>query len=187
MDPPGSLAKPIELPISTDRLTLRRFRMDDLAELHGLMSRADVLRFVPWEPRDETAVRAVLGERVSGEQPGLSFAVVLDAPDGALIGDISLFGFVPEQRTAEIGFLFHPDHQGFGFAFEAVRAVFEVAFRNLGLHRIVGRSDARNGPSLRLMERLGMRREAHLIENEYLKGEWTDEIDFAILAREWRS
>ena len=62
-----------------------------------------------------------------------------------------------------------------------------AAFAELGLHRIIGRSDARNGPSLRLMERLGMRREAHLVENEFFKGEWSDEIDYAILAREWRS
>jgi len=158
--------------------------MDDLRGLHAMMSRADVVRYVPWDPRDEVAVRAVLTRRMGGEMEGLSVAVDL-GEDGPLIGDISLFGVVPEQRTTEIGFLFHPDHQGHGYATEAVGAVIGACFSELGLHRVIGRSDARNGPSIRLMERLGMRREAHLIENEYLKGEWTDELDYAILAREW--
>ena len=187
MEIPGNFPRLISLPIRTERLVLRKFEMDDLAGLHSMMSRADVVRYVPWEPRDEAAVRSVLEARLNGEMPGLSFAVVLGGDDGKLIGDISFFGYVPEHRTAEIGFLFHPDRHGQGFATESVRAVFAAAFSELGLHRIIGRTDARNIPSLRLMERLGMRREAHLIENEFFKGEWSDELDYAILAREWRS
>ena len=175
----------IPLPLLTERLLIRPFEMDDLEDLHSIMSRPDITRFVPWEPRDRAAVRAVLAARVGGEQEGLSLAVVLGGPDGPVIGDISLFGLIPEQRTAEIGFIFHPDHHGRGLASEAVSAVVAAAFADLGLHRIVGRSDARNEPSIELMERIGMRREAHLIENEFLKGEWTDEVDFAILEREW--
>jgi RimJ/RimL family protein N-acetyltransferase len=176
----------LSLPLRTERLVLRPFEMDDLEDLHSIMSRPDIVRFVPWEPRDRPAVRAVLAARVGGEQEGLSLAVVLGGPGGPVIGDISMFGLVPEQLTAEIGFIFHPAHHGRGLASEAVSAVVGAAFAELGLHRIVGRCDARNEPSIRLMERIGMRREAHLIENEYLKGEWTDELDFAVLAREWR-
>ncbi len=62
-----------------------------------------------------------------------------------------------------------------------------LGFEELGLRRIVGRCDARNDSSWRLMERLGIRREAHLIENEFVKGEWTDEFDYAMLDREWRA
>ena len=60
-----------------------------------------------------------------------------------------------------------------------------IGFDGLGLHRIVGRLDARNRASARVLERLGMRREAHLVENEHVKGEWTDELVYALLAREW--
>ena len=64
--------------------------------------------------------------------------------------------------------------------------LFRLGFDELGLHRIVAETDARNDASIRLMERLGMRREAHLVENEFLKGEWTDSIVYAILETEWR-
>jgi RimJ/RimL family protein N-acetyltransferase len=60
-----------------------------------------------------------------------------------------------------------------------------LGFAGLGLHRIIGRCDARNDASARLMERLGMRREAHFRENEIFKGAWGDEYVYAILAAEW--
>ena len=62
-----------------------------------------------------------------------------------------------------------------------------MGFELLGLHRIIARCDARNGASARVMERLGMRREGHLVENEFIKGEWTDELLYALLEQEWRS
>jgi RimJ/RimL family protein N-acetyltransferase len=62
-----------------------------------------------------------------------------------------------------------------------------LGFEGLGLHRIIGRLDGRNRASARVLEKLGMRREAHFVENEYVKGEWTDEVVYAILDREWRS
>ena len=61
-----------------------------------------------------------------------------------------------------------------------------LGFEELGLHRIIGRIDARNTPSARVLERLGMRREAHFVHNEILKGEWTDEVVYAMLEDEWR-
>ena len=60
------------------------------------------------------------------------------------------------------------------------------AFEELGLHRVVGRLEPRNAGSARVLEKLGMRREAHLVENEWVKGEWQSELIYALLAREWR-
>lgn len=175
----------ISYPILTERLLMRPFLLDDLAGLHAISSRADVTRFVPWEPRSEEEVGQVLQRRVDGSQEGMSLAVVLRADATILVGDVSLHSLVPQHGTAEVGFIFHPDHHGAGLAGEAAEAVLSIAFDLLGLHRVIGRCDARNAPSARLMERLGMRREAHLIENEFLKGEWTDELDYGILEREW--
>jgi RimJ/RimL family protein N-acetyltransferase len=106
---------------------------------------------------------------------------------GTVIGDVVLMWRSREHATAEIGYVFHPDYGGQGFATEAVRALLDIAFGTYCLRRVTARIDARNLASLRLAERVGMRREAHLVENEWFKGAWSDEIDYAVLQREWRS
>jgi RimJ/RimL family protein N-acetyltransferase len=106
---------------------------------------------------------------------------------GALIGDVNLRWLSAEHQQGEIGFVLHPDHHGQGFAREAATEMLRLGFEGLGLHRIIGRCDARNVASARLMERLGMRREAYLRENERVKGEWCDEYVYAMLALEWRA
>ena len=76
-------------------------------------------------------------------------------------------------------------HQGNGYATEAARPLLDWAFGDLALHRVIGRTEARNTGSARVLEKLGMRREAHLVENEWVKGEWQSELVYAILDREW--
>jgi RimJ/RimL family protein N-acetyltransferase len=92
-----------------------------------------------------------------------------------------------EHGLGEIGFVLHPDHHGRGYAAEAARPLLEFGFAEVGLHRIIARLEARNAASARVLEKLGMRREALLIENERVKGEWQSELDYAMLDREWRA
>ncbi|MDX6503720.1 MAG: hypothetical protein QOE29_845 [Gaiellaceae bacterium] len=92
-----------------------------------------------------------------------------------------------QHRLGEIGFVLHPDHQGHGYATEAARELLWIAFEGLRLHRVIGRCEARNDGSARVLERLGMRREAHLVENEWVKDEWQSELVYALLDREWAS
>jgi RimJ/RimL family protein N-acetyltransferase len=83
--------------------------------------------------------------------------------------------------------MLHPDHQGHGYATEAAAAILELAFGTYGLHRVYGCVEPRNTASARVLERLGMRKEAQLVENGWGKGEWRSEAVYAILAREWRA
>jgi RimJ/RimL family protein N-acetyltransferase len=103
-----------------------------------------------------------------------------------MIGGVSLLWASDVHKQGEIGFMLHPDHQGRGYAREALLVVLQLGFEEIDLHRIYGRCDGRNEASARLMERLGMRREAHLRENEFVKGEWTDELVYALLASDWK-
>ena len=91
------------------------------------------------------------------------------------------------QQRGEIGYILNPAYQGQGLATEVAGTLLRLGFEGLGLHRIVARCDARNVASARVMERVGMRREAHLVHNEFLKGEWTDELIYAILREEWQA
>ena len=102
---------------------------------------------------------------------------------GQHLGEVTLFVSNAEHRTGEIGFVFHPESHGQGYAAEASVELLRLGFEELGLHRIIGRLDARNTGSAKLLERLGLRQEAHFVQNEFLKGEWTDELVFAMLRR----
>jgi RimJ/RimL family protein N-acetyltransferase len=81
--------------------------------------------------------------------------------------------------------VFNPALGGRGYATEAANLMLGLGFSGLGLHRIVARIDERNEASVRLARRLGMRQEARLVSNELFKGEWSNELDFAMLADEW--
>jgi RimJ/RimL family protein N-acetyltransferase len=178
----------LPLPIETSRLRLRPFVAGDLGALHTIRSREDVHRWLYSEPATEAEVREALERRIAGirdaPETGVALAVEL-AATGELLGDVSLTLGPPEHRQAEIGFTFHPGHHGRGYATEAARAVVALAFGTYDLHRVYGRLEARNIASARVLEKLGMRREAHLVENEWVKGEWQSELVYALLAREW--
>jgi RimJ/RimL family protein N-acetyltransferase len=182
-----------DYPIETERLLLRPLDpATDVEALLGYQSRPDVCRYIPYEPR----TREQLVERLSDparnrstlEEAGqvVSLAVV-ERATGTLVGDVILFWHSAEHRGGEIGYVLNPDHTGRGYATEAARALLALAFDGLGLHRVIGRIDARNHASAAVLRRLGMRQEAVLVDNEWFKGEWTTEIDFAVLEDEWRA
>jgi RimJ/RimL family protein N-acetyltransferase len=98
---------------------------------------------------------------------------------------VVLFWHSREHRGGELGYVVSPDFGGQGYATEAAREMLRLGFEELGLHRIVARVDERNESSARLARRLGMRQEARLVQNEFFKGEWSTELDFAMLAEEW--
>jgi RimJ/RimL family protein N-acetyltransferase len=178
------------LPLETERLLLRPFTAADLDALLAIESRADVARYLYWQPRSEGEVRELLEKKVSesairADGDALRLAVVLK-PSSDLIGECMLRLLSSEHRQGEIGFILHPDHHGRGYATEAAGLLLRLAFDELELHRVIGRLEARNAPSARVLERLGMRREAHLVENEFVKGEWQSEVVYALLEREWR-
>jgi RimJ/RimL family protein N-acetyltransferase len=165
--------------------------MTDVDALVAYRSIPEVCRYVPFDPMDADAVM----ERIEGpwslrtlEQEGDALILGAERADsGELIGDLMLRWLSAEHSCGEIGYVFNPAHGGNGYAAEAAHALLHLAFGELGLHRVIARVDARNTASARLAARLGMRQEAHLLENEWFKGEWTDELDFGLLASEWTS
>ena len=162
--------------------------MDALLAYRG---RPDVCRYVPFEPMD----RELIADRLAGpwartaltdEGQSLTFGAEL-VETGQLVGDVVLFWHSRLHRGGEIGYVFDPEFAGRGYATEAAEAVLRWGFEELGLHRIVARLDERNEASARVARRLGMRQEARLVDNEFFKGEWTTELDFALLADEWKN
>lgn len=180
-----------DYPIESERLILRPFTTDDFDDLYDIHSRPEVTRYLYWEPRDPQSTRQVLERRIRASALGVegeALQLAVELPGiGKVIGDILLIWVSREHRQGEVGYVFHPDYGGHGYATEAARVMLRLGFDDLRLHRIAGRLDGRNAASARVLERLGMRREAHFRQNEFVKGEWTDEMVYAMLADEWRA
>jgi len=179
-----------DYPIVTERLRLRPFTRGDVDAVFGYRRREDVARYLfdVALSREECAlaVQQRIGQvALSGDGDRIILGVEL-AASGVLIGEVSLILRSADARQGEAGWIFDPDYQGKGFATEAARAVFDLAFGPGDMHRVMARCDVRNTSSYRLMERLGMRREAHFREHALFKGEWDEEYVYAVLRREWR-
>ncbi|MGH3346663.1 MAG: GNAT family N-acetyltransferase [Nocardioides sp.] len=168
------------LPVRTDRLLLRQRTSADTPALHAIYGRADVAEHLLVPPLDLDEVEEMLADRASRENGG--FGLLLDL-DGVVIGEVELMFRGPTQ--AELSWVVHPDHGGRGLVTEAARALIGLGFDHCALHRIYAELDARNTASARLCERLGMRREGHRLADWWSKSEWTDTLQYAVLASEW--
>ncbi|WP_312950099.1 GNAT family protein [Agrobacterium sp.] len=177
-------------PIRTERLTLRQFARDDLAAYSAYHTRADVYRFLYTAPPAAEALKAqfeaVLSAPFANDGDTLRLAVTR-SQDGALIGEVILKIASKAALQAEVGYIFNPAFAGKGYATEAVRAIIDLGFDQLGYHRIFARLDTLNHGSIGVVERLNMRKEAHLIQNDRFNDTWGDEFIYAMLKSEWQA
>lgn len=178
-------------PVRTERLLLRPPVASDADDLHALQSDPEVVRYQLFEPRSREVVLERLPElaaatRLEKEGDFIQPAMELATPDGpVVIGTMYLVLKSIENETAEIGWALRREYQGRGFAYEAALALLGVAFDVMGVHRVTAELDPRNDASVALCLRLGMRREAHFVEDMMFKGDWADTGVYAMLAREW--
>lgn len=174
----------------TNRLLLRPFAAGDWAEYAAYHARPEVYAFLYREVPTGTALRdqfdRVLQARFEADGDVYRLAVTLK-DGGAIAGEVMLKLESLDALQAEIGYIFSPAHAGKGYATEAVAAMLAIGFQTVGLHRIFARLDAANAGSVGVVERLGLRREAHLRENDRFNGKWGDEYIYALLQSEWQA
>ncbi|MDP5226260.1 MULTISPECIES: GNAT family N-acetyltransferase [Arthrobacter] len=178
-------------PIRTARLLLRPMTGDDVEPMLRYKSLPDVVRYVPYGPlsREDIAERITTRwGRTELTEPGQGMTLAIEEQGtGRLVGDVVLFWHSAENRSGEVGYILAPDAMGLGYATEAAEMMLRLAFEELGLHRVVARLDERNAASARLAERLGMRREARMVDEEWCKDEWCTMLIYALLEDEWRA
>ena len=172
------------------RVALRRFQPGDVASFVAYRSLEQVARFQSWDapyPREEGErfIQALAKDHPDTPGEWFQFAVALRST-GELIGDCAALPQADDPRQCEIGFTLAPGYQGRGYATEAVRLLLAYLFTTRGKHRITACCDQRNAASAALLERLGMRREGHLRESTWAKGEWTDDLVYGLLRDEWQ-
>jgi RimJ/RimL family protein N-acetyltransferase len=164
--------------LRTSRLILRRFRPSDLPAFCAYRSDPRVARYQDWESCSAAEGQGFLEGQMSlhPDVPGTWFQVAIELSEvGEQIGDCGLHTLGDRPGQAEIGFTLAREHQGKGYATEAVNCLLDYVFGGLGKHRVIADTDARNTPAACLLERVGMRREGHFVENIWFKGGWGDE------------
>lgn len=177
------------LSLSTARLSLRPFQPADFEVYASYHGKPGVYRYLYSEPPTPAALverfRDLQQPRFETAGDEFRLAVVRNA-DGRVLGEVLLKLASVDARQAEVGYIFDPEQAGQGYATEAVARLITFGFKELGVHRIFARLDALNLGSIGVVERLGLRREAHFVENDRFNDVWGDEYVYALLAREWQ-
>lgn len=172
--------------LSTARLRIDALHEGDAAALFQYRADPGVSRYQGWCPETLADADRFIRTQLALDKPPQGQwmqRAIRRSDDGALIGDI---GFCLSGDQAEFGITLAPFAQGQGYAREALEALFLGLFSSLDVHRVYASVDPRNTPSMALMKALGMRQEAHFRESLLFRGEWVDDVVFALLAREWR-
>ena len=171
--------------ILTERLCLRRIQRTDAEALYAYRSLPELRKFLSW-PKSMQALYSTIS-RLRGKAffAGSDQLAIERRSDGRLVGDCAVRLDETDSRIAELGIALAPEFQSKGYASEALTALFEALFTVHEIHRVFTSVDPRNLPSLALMERLGMRKEAHFIQSRWFGDEWVDDVIYGMLASEW--
>lgn len=175
------------LPLFTERLVLRRFVDLDLDRFLSYRQDAQVARFQGWSMLSSSEAQAFIQEMQTAAigVPGEWFQIAIaHKQSNRLLGDIGLHIYSEAPAAAEIGFTLAAQEQGKGYAQEAVQALIDSLFELGALQKIVGITDARNAPSIRLLKRLGM----GLVRSDTVvfKQELCVEQIFELARKDWR-
>lgn len=178
----------LPFPLQTDRLILRRFTAEDATARFSYRQRVDVSKYLympPWTLEETTLkTKDASAEPFAADNDHLVLAVERQSTPG-VIGEVNFRLDNVAASQAETGYIFHPEMQGSGYASEAMRALLQVGFAHIGFHRIFARLDEENLGSVKMSQRLGMRQEARLVENDVRDGVLGTELIFAMLRSEW--
>lgn len=176
--------------IQTERLILRRFRPADLEAFVAYRSEAGVARFQSWDEsysRSDAETFLIEDSKVAPGQLGQWLQLAIeDRETGNLCGDCAVRVAAEQPRTAEVGVTLAPQHQNRGIASEALRATLDWLFGEQDMHHVYAQADDRNEAVHRLLEKLGFRLEARLIDADWFKGEWTTLRTYAVLKKDAR-
>lgn len=178
-----------EIRISTERLILRSIRLSDAESMFLYRSEPRIMGFQSWKPEAINEVEEFIDKssKIFNIPNTWYQLVIISKETEELIGDIGIHFLDTDGTQTEIGFTLSLEYQGRGYATESINEVINFLFSNLKKHRIFASVDPSNIKSIAVLERCGMRKEAHFKKSVWINEEWTDDIIYAILNEEWRS
>jgi RimJ/RimL family protein N-acetyltransferase len=174
----------------TDRLFIRQVQSEDIESMFNYRSDADTSKYLSLIPDSVEDVEAFINKTSPLINiPATWFqCAIFEKASNLLIGDIGLHFLEndSENSQVEIGCTLDRKFRGKGYATESLTAVIDYLFYSLKKHRIIASVDPSNTDSIKLVERLGFRREAHFVESLFFQGKWVDDLVYALLAKEWK-
>lgn len=186
----GGEGRRIPLPITTPRLTLRKFRGADWKDLLQLFSDDDFFAAAPFKLDGEERIARWLEADavVKLTTPGVPFILAVEAQKGAkVIGCLSL-GFSDADRLQAIVYIvLHRDFQRRGFGVETMLGMLRFCFEGISLHRVQGFCDSTNVAACQLFEKAGMRREAEFVSDHKAGERWANTAAYALLRDEFQT
>lgn len=177
--------------LTTERLILRPFKKSDFEDVYEYSSNSENVKYMIWGPNNEEDTRNFINDCMQAEKitprKQYDFAVV-HKESGKVIGGCGLYLNIRFDE-AMLGWILNKDYWKQGYGAELGKALIKYGFENLKLHRVYATCNAENYGSYRVMEKCGMRREAHFIKNRFgrvgVEEIWYDEFHYAILDVEY--
>ncbi len=175
--------------IESTNLLLRWLQPSDLEDMLEYRADPAVLRHQGMAPFSREKARRFIEEQSKKQLDTIGQWMqigIQQRSNRKLIGDCALKFRAAEPRIVELGYTINPRFQGQGLATEAIGALLTFLFKDRGVHKAVALVDVRNWPSVRVLEKLGFRREGHLRKSYYdeINGAWFDEYWYGLLSEE---
>ncbi|WP_289055820.1 flotillin-like FloA family protein [Carboxylicivirga marina] len=171
--------------LETQRFIIRAIELTDKEALFAYRSDAITNQYQGWIPKTLSDVEAFISKiSTTFNVPDTWFQLaIIEKESEQLIGDLGIH-FIDEEQL-EFGCTLSKDFQGKGYAREAIQVLINYLFKELDKHRIIASIDPANKASIKLVEHLGFRKEAHFVESICINGQWVDDVIYALLKREW--
>ena len=173
----------------TKRLCIRPVCLSDKEALFSYRADPETYKHLSFVPKELGDIENFIKKSPENINiPGTWFQlVVLLKETNTLIGDIGLHFLDSDSKnkTVEIGYTMNPEYRNKGYAKEALREIIDYLFSTLNKHRITASIDPLNEASIRLIEKLGFRKEAHFKKSLFFHGKWVDDLVYALLLEEW--
>lgn len=173
--------------LETKRLIIRPITLDDKNEVFEYRSDKETNKYQGWIPTNLSDVETFIGKiskQIDEPETWFQF-IILEKETQKIIGDLGIHFFDRENKQTEIGCTLNKKFQNKGYATEAVKTIIDYLFKELNKHRIITSIDPENKNSIRLVERIGFRKEAHFIESLLIDGKWVDDLIYAMTEKDW--
>lgn len=173
--------------LETNRLIIRPITIDDRNEIFNYRRDKETNKFQGWIPENLEDVEVFIRKTsVQINEPNTWFQVVIiDKETQGIVGDIGIHFMDSDSKQVEIGCTLNKFFQNKGFATESLVKVIDYLFNDLNKHRIIASIDPNNTNSIRLVERIGFRKEAHFVESLLINGKWVDDLIYALIEKDW--